>query len=836
MRSWLTLLNILVLAMLMTGCTGEKTPPPEPEIAVTSAPAPTTPANITTLEATVTKTRPVAGPNNTSSQPPFREINFTGVSTLTNKPSQVQVVFSLRDQEGHAIVLPAEEIGRAARVYERPEGERGWEEIDYTETSFFVHTAENFRLEVVFVLDFTNSMAQASLSDGTSGIDAMIGAFESAVLAFPGAHRIGVVEFHDRNVDPTVLSPMTTDRASVLSNVRRFAQSGLDHGSSRVWDSLVAASDLFSGDAGVVKALVFLSDGRDTSSVNTREQAALYAGERGVQLYALGVGEIYRESGLRTSALQTCGSYYRAQQVAGLEDQLKTIVSDLRGQYKISYITLRRTGTYETRISVNLRGVRGTFDTAAFDVTRFLGPDNRGVAQSDPASVDRVSGEATLFIRALHVPRSIDRIRFRLETSKPVVVELVPGQDGGLLEGWGLSGPDEDGFYEASSSEPIEFGNFGPLFKVTASYVTEDRLSIPVTFDDSIYTGGKGFSHPLPIAIDQQTVRMYWADIITQKIMRANLDGSEVRHLVTGLEQPEGVAIDSSAGKLYWTASAAGKIQRSNLDGSGVEDVITGLDRPSSIALDPAGGKMYWGTEGTIPEIEAPYIGNIQRANLDGSHAEDLITGVKGLGSIALDLSAGKMYWANLGADKIQRANLDGSQVQDLVTEVEGLGSIALDLSTGRVYWAEFRAGKIQRANLDGSQVQDIVAGLDWPSAIALDEAAGGLYWADRGTGKIQRANLDGLGVEDLIIRTEREWPRAMILEATVKAMPTDTPQSTYTPCSTNTTIPTGTPTETPTPTLTPTLPTPTETPTPTPTPPTPTETPTPTPTPRREK
>ena len=822
MRSWLTLLNILVLVMLMTGCTGEKTPPPEPEIAVTSAPAPTTPANITTLEATVTKTRPVARPNNTSSQPPFREINFTGVSTLTNKPSQVQVVFSLRDQEGHAIVLPAEEIGQAARVYERPEGEQGWEEIDYTETSFFVHTAENFRLEVVFVLDLTNSMAQASLPDGTSGIDAMIGAFESAVLSFPGAHRIGVVEFHDRNVDPTVLSPMTTDRASVLSNVRRFAQSGLDHGSSRVWDSLVAASDLFSGDASVVKALVFLSDGRDTSSVSTREQAAQYAAERGVQMYALGVGGIYQESGLRTAALQTCGSYYRAKQVAGLEDQLKTIVSDLRGQYKISYITLRRTGTYETRISVNLRGVRGTFDTAAFDVTRFLGPDNRGVAQSDPASVDRVSGEATLFMRALHVPRSIDRIRFMLETSKPVVVELVPGQDGGLLQGWGLSGPDEDGFYEASSSEPIEFGNFGPLFKVTVSNVTEDRLSIPVTFDDSIYTGGKGFSHPLPIAIGQQTVRMYWADIITRKIMRANPDGSEVRHLVTGLEQPEGIALDPSAGKLYWTNLGTGKIQRANLDGSEVEDVITGLDRLSSIALDPTGGKMYWGTRGTSVEVglgswsvEAPSgDGNIQRANLDGSHAEDLVTGVKGLGPIALYLSAGKMYWASLRADKIQRANLDGSQVQDLVTGVEGLGPIALDPSAGKLYWTALGAGKIQRANLDGSQVQDIVTGLESPSAIALDLAAGGLYWADGGTGKIQRANLDGLGVQDLITATEWEWPRAMILEATVRAIPTATPQSTYTPCSTNTPIPTATPTPTPT-----AAPTPTPTPTPKPTP-----------------
>ena len=217
--------------------------------------------------------------------------------------------------------------------------------------------------------------------------------------------------------------------------MRRFAQSGFDHGSSRVWDSLAAASDLFSREAGVVRALVFLSDGRDTSSLNNREQAAAYARERKVQLYALGVGDIYEEDELRAAALQTEGSYYRAQQFAGLEDQLETIVGDLRGQYKISYITLRRAGWYQARISVTLRGAEGNFHTETFDVARFFGPDNRGVVQFDPASVDRATGQATLFMRALHVPRNIGRIRFRLETSKPVAVELVSREDGGLLDG-----------------------------------------------------------------------------------------------------------------------------------------------------------------------------------------------------------------------------------------------------------------------------------------------------------------------------------------------------------------------------------------------------------------
>ena len=37
--------------------------------------------------------------------------------------------------------------------------------------------------------------------------------------------------------------------------------------------------------------------------------------------------------------------------------------------------------------------------------------------------------------------------------------------------------------------------------------------------------------------------------------------------------------------KMYWTDIGTSKIQRANLDGSQVEDVITGLRMPNSIAL-----------------------------------------------------------------------------------------------------------------------------------------------------------------------------------------------------------------------------------------------------------
>ncbi len=189
--------------------------------------------------------------------------------------------------------------------------------------------------------------------------------------------------------------------------------------------------------------------------------------------------------------------------------------------------------------------------------------------------------------------------------------------------------------------------------------------------------------------------------------------------------------------KIYWTTT--GTIERANLDGSGVEVLVTTrLGGFNGIALDVAGGKMYWIAGRAI-----------QRANLDGSGDEDLVTGLSRFFGIALDVAGGTMYWTNEAQDKIQRASLDGSGVEDLVTGLMLPRDIALDVAGGTMYWAD--ADKIRRASLDGSGVEDLVTGLGGLIGIALDVAGGKIYWTDIFTDKIQRASLDGSGVEDLV-------------------------------------------------------------------------------------
>ena len=71
---------------------------------------------------------------------------------------------------------------------------------------------------------------------------------------------------------------------------------------------------------------------------------------------------------------------------------------------------------------------------------------------------------------------------------------------------------------------------------------------------------------------------------------------------------------------------------------------------------------------------------------------------------IDLDLQRGKLYWSDQGTGKIQRSNLDGSDAEDVLLKGAGYG-IAVDPLNEKIY---YRAPSIARANLDGSDSEQV--------------------------------------------------------------------------------------------------------------------------------
>ena len=143
-----------------------------------------------------------------------------------------------------------------------------------------------------------------------------------------------------------------------------------------------------------------------------------------------------------------------------------------------------------------------------------------------------------------------------------------------------LAGSDPDGdaltYTALSSDEAVATAETADSL-VTLRLLSVGETAITATARDSgglqatrTFTVTVQASNQAPVVVP----RLYWTDAGSDRIQRANLDGSDLRTLVTGLVKPRDLALDRDGGRMYWTDSGSDKIQRAHLDGSHVEDLV----------------------------------------------------------------------------------------------------------------------------------------------------------------------------------------------------------------------------------------------------------------------
>ena len=237
---------------------------------------------------------------------------------------------------------------------------------------------------------------------------------------------------------------------------------------------------------------------------------------------------------------------------------------------------------------------------------------------------------------------------------------------------------------------------------------------------------------PDGIAVDAEAGHVYWTNMGNPKandgsIERADLDGGNRKTIVPAgaTFTPKQLTFDKQAGKLYWSDREGMRVMRANINGSQVETLVDssqGDPRPGrdetkwcvGIAVDHSSGKFYWTQKGSDNAGE----GRIFCANLDLPKGETAAnrTDIEVLFDrlpepIDLEIDHGQrmLYWTDRGnpprGNTVSRASLDakdGGQeilVNDLM---EGIG-LALDLKHGRMFFSDL-AGSVYSAKLDGSE------------------------------------------------------------------------------------------------------------------------------------
>jgi hypothetical protein len=181
-----------------------------------------------------------------------------------------------------------------------------------------------------------------------------------------------------------------------------------------------------------------------------------------------------------------------------------------------------------------------------------------------------------------------------------------------------------------------------------------------------------------------------------------------------------------SSGCLFVLDLSGGRVFSLNPDGSDPKTLVTGCRLPDGLAVDSSAGYIYWTNMG-VPHRND---GSIERADLDGGNRRFLIPegGTFTPKQLHLEKKSGKLYWSDREGMRVMRANLDGSRVETLVQTGEGEGDrhdpsnwcvgITVDPIRRHMYWTQKAAddsegGRIFRANIDMPRGQTPASRLD---------------------------------------------------------------------------------------------------------------------------
>jgi Ca-activated chloride channel family protein len=185
---------------------------------------------------------------------------------------------------------------------------------------------KNLPLSVGMAFDTSGSMLPRMLEAQKAGAEFFQNVMKTGDRAF-------VVGFDSQATLLQKWSPRVADMHAALAKLRAEEYTAL-------YDAVVFSLYNFLGAKGQ-KALVVLSDGQDTASKFTHEQALEYARRAGVPIYCIGIGirstDIDVRYKLGKFASETGGAIYYIENAEDLNKIYAQIQNELRSQYVLGF-------------------------------------------------------------------------------------------------------------------------------------------------------------------------------------------------------------------------------------------------------------------------------------------------------------------------------------------------------------------------------------------------------------------------------------------------------------------------------------------------------------------
>lgn len=231
-------------------------------------------------------------------------------------------------------------------------------------------------LYVVLALDVSGSMQGAPLQATTQ-------AATKLVEGLAPSDQSALIAFNDR-LSKTV--PMTGDRAGLITALQTLSAAG----NTALYDAAHEAVTLLQGVPAGRRAVVLFTDGENTSSNLTLEDAVNTAQRFSVPLYVVGYGPRIQPDVLARLAARTGGAFFRAPRVEDIPTAFAQVVDALRQAYELTYVAATPADGSDHELKVTLVTPGGTTDAASRMVAR---PGNLAVGLDVQGLPDRSAAE-----------------------------------------------------------------------------------------------------------------------------------------------------------------------------------------------------------------------------------------------------------------------------------------------------------------------------------------------------------------------------------------------------------------------------------------------------------
>jgi len=186
---------------------------------------------------------------------------------------------------------------------------------------------------VILAVDRSRSMLGKPLADATAAARAF-------VAAKPATDRIAVTTFATQAFALTGFSTSTIDADGALRTMSVDPVEG-----TKLYDDVVLSARMLAGEPLPARIIILVTDGQETESKATLDDAIKAAKSAGVNVFVIGIeSPRFKPEPLQRLADATNGTYYGTASTEALADVYTSIAEDLRRTWQLDYVTSARPG------------------------------------------------------------------------------------------------------------------------------------------------------------------------------------------------------------------------------------------------------------------------------------------------------------------------------------------------------------------------------------------------------------------------------------------------------------------------------------------------------------